>query len=153
MILTGGRALNRFFRALLVRPEEMPAVLSVAGYFFLAMASVNVIKALQYSLFLENVGLSWRLPLLYMISAALAVPVVLLYRLLARRLSHLALSSGTLFFFVLTLAGIWALLQQGGYWVNFVFFLWAGLFALLLPTLGWVVSYDLFTAREGKRVF
>jgi len=125
----------------------------VAGYFFLAMSCVSVIKSLQYTLFLENVGFSWQLPLLYMISAALSVPVVLLYRVLARRLSHLALSSGTLFFFILTLAGAWRLLLERSYWVNFVFFLWAGLFALLLPTLGWVVSYDLFTAREGKRVF
>jgi len=138
---------------LLLRPEEAPAVLMVAGYFFLALGCVSVIKALQYTLFLKNIGVDWRLPLLYMISAALSVPVVLLYRVLARRVSHLALSSGTLFFFLLTLAGTWRLLQEHSYWVNFAFFLWAGLFALLLPTLGWVVSYDLFTAREGKRVF
>ena len=137
----------------MLRPEEAPAVLMVASYFFLAMACVSVIKALQYTFFLKNIGFDWRLPLLYMISAALSVPVVLVYRVLARRLSHLALSSGTLFFFILTLAGTWHLLEERSYWVNFVFFLWAGLFALLLPTLGWVVSYDLFTTREGKRVF
>ncbi|MFB3905572.1 MAG: HEAT repeat domain-containing protein [Acidobacteriota bacterium] len=125
----------------------------MASYFFLAMGCVTVIKALQLTFFLQKVGFDWRMPLLYVLSAALAAPVVLLYRILARQLSHLALSSGTLVFFILTLAGASHLLEEGNYWINFVFFVWAGLFALLLPTLGWVVCYDLFTAREGKRVF
>ncbi|RPI28160.1 MAG: hypothetical protein EHM61_06040 [Acidobacteria bacterium] len=125
----------------------------MAGYFFLAMSCVSVIKALQFTFFLENIGFDWRLPALYVISAGLAVPVVFLYRRLARKLTHLALSSGTLLFFILTLAGAWRLLELRIYWVNFAFFVWAGLFTLLLPTLGWVVSYELFTAREGKRVF
>jgi len=146
-------SLNRLLRLLLLRREEAPSVLIMAVYFFLAVSCVSVIKALQFTFFLENIGFDWRLPLLYVVSAALAIPVVFLYRVLARKLSHLALSSVTILFFFLTLAGAWHLLQLRIQWINFVFFVWAGLFTLLLPTLGWVVSYDLFTAREGKRVF
>jgi AAA family ATP:ADP antiporter len=38
-------------------------------------------------------------------------------------------------------------------WFSFAFFLWGSVFSLLLPTLGSVISYDLYTTREGKRVF
>jgi ATP:ADP antiporter, AAA family len=145
--------LNRLFRFLLLRPEEVQAVVTMACYFFVAMSAASIIKALQFTFFLRNIGFDWHLPFLYVISAILAIPIVLLYRVLARRLSHLALASGTLLFFFVTLVVAGRLLQTDVTWINFPFFVWSGLFTLLIPTLGWIISYDLFTTREGKRVF
>jgi hypothetical protein len=38
-------------------------------------------------------------------------------------------------------------------WIYVVFCIWSGILGLLITTLGWVVSYDLYSVREAKRLF
>jgi ATP:ADP antiporter, AAA family len=137
-----------------LRRDEAPTVLLIASYFFLAMSSVVIVKSLQYAFYLDEVGFDWRLPLLYGFSALISAPIVILYRVLARRHSQVFLVTVTLVFFAASLLFFALTLRQadsGAYFM--VFYLWAGLFVLLIPTLGWVIAYGLFTTRDSKRLF
>jgi ATP:ADP antiporter, AAA family len=137
-----------------LRRDETSTVLLLASYFFLAMASIVIVKSLQYASYLSEVGFDWRLPLLYGFSALISAPIVILYRLLARRRSQLFLVTATIVFFAASLLFFAVTMGEARSQTYFmVFYIWAGLFVLLLPTLGWVMAYGLFTTRESKRVF
>ena len=75
----------------------------MALYFFLAMACGSIVKSLQIALYLSKVGFDWRLPSLYAVVALICGLIVLLYRYLIRRYSHLDLASGTLGFFLFSI--------------------------------------------------
>ncbi len=146
--------LDVLLRPFAVRREEAASAGLLAAYFFLAMSCVTTIKALQFSSFLKDVGVGWKLPVVYLMSAVVCVPIVLLFRVLARRYSHVGVASVTLLFFFVTLvAAHVGRPATPRLWFSFAFFLWSSIFCLLLPTLGWIISYDLYTTREGKRVF
>ncbi len=124
-------------------------------YFFLAMASVSIIKSVQNAVYLGNVGVDWRLPALYLALTLICGPVVLLYRFLSRYLSPLLITSATLLCMVGGLALFWSLLGRAGEggWSFPAFYLWGALFSVLVPTQGWISSYFLFTPRAARKVF
>ena len=140
-----------------MQPEEAPSVLLMMLYFFLAMACVGAVKSLQNSLYLIKIGFDWRLPALYAGLALLAGPIVLLYQSLTRKAARATLPISTLGFFLLTFGffiySLNRVHQPGNSWIYSVFYAWGGIFNLLIPTLGWVVSYDLYKVRAAKRVF
>jgi AAA family ATP:ADP antiporter len=136
-----------------MRPEEVPTALLMALYFFLAMTCISIVKSLQNALYLGNVGFDWRLPLLYVALAVLSGPLVVFYRRLGTRYSNFWLNSHTLLFFFLTVGLFWQLIPVGQSWVYLAFYIWGGIFSVLLPTQGWMFSNDLYTTREAKRLF
>lgn len=125
----------------------------MAAYFFLAMGCVSMVKSLQYGVYLGNVGFDWRLPLLYGVSALLSTPLVVLFQFLSRWYSHIGLAISTVGLLFCSVLVLILALHLHGSWFSSTFYIWSGIFTLLLPTLGWIVSYDLFSTREGKRVF
>lgn len=125
----------------------------MGSYFFLAMASVSIVKSLQNGLYLHKVGFDYRLPLIYVGLAVLSGPVVMLYRKLSRRYSNLWLGSCTLVVFVLSMLLFALLVVRPGWWIYLLFYAWGSVFSVLLPTQGWVIAGDLFTTREAKRLF
>lgn len=149
----GGEPLNHFLRLFSVRPEEALPALLMALYFFLAMTCVSMVKSLQIGLYLSRVGFDWRLPSLYAVLVLLSGLIVLLHRYRARQYSHLGVASSTLAFFLLSLALFWFLVGREQFWVYLSFYIWGGIFILLLPTLGSVIAVDLYSTREAKRLF
>jgi AAA family ATP:ADP antiporter len=125
----------------------------MALYFFLAMACGSIVKSLQIALYLSKVGFDWRLPSLYAVVALICGLIVLLHRYLARRYSNLDLASGTLGFFQLSIVLFWFLVAREQVWVYLAFYIWGGIFCLLVPTLGWFIAFDLYSTREAKRLF
>ncbi len=125
----------------------------MALYFFLAMTCGSIVKSLQIALYLSKVGFDWRLPSLYADVALICVLIVLLYRYLVRRYSHLDLAIGTLGFFLFSIALFWFLVAREQFWIYLAFYIWGGIFCLLLPTLGWFIAFNLYTTREAKRLF
>ena len=149
----GGQTLDQFLGLFSVRRGEARTALLMALYFFLAMTCGSIVKSLQIALYLGKVGFDWRLPILYATLALLSVLIVLLYQHLARRYSHLGLVSGTLVFLLFSVTLFWVLVSREQVWVYLAFYIWGGIFSLLLPTLGWVVAFDLYSTREAKRLF
>ncbi len=124
-------------------------------YFFLAMASVSIVKSVQNAVYLGNVGFDWRLPALYLALTLISGPVVLLYRYLSRCCSPLLITTATLLTIGAGLAVFWRILDQpgSGTWSFPAFYLWGALFSVLVPTQGWIFSYFLFTPRVARKVF
>ena len=119
------------------------------------MACVGVLKPLSNSLCLDKVGFhSWKYPTLYACLALLAGPIALLFQNLTRRLSHAVLLLATVGFFLLSF-GIFCFLLPRFHetWIYIAFYAWSGILSLLIPTLGWIVSYDLYSVRDAKRLF
>lgn len=125
----------------------------MAFYFFLAMACVSIVKSVQNGLYLFNIGVDWRLPLIYVALAVVSGPVVFLYRRLAGRYSAVWLTSCTLLFFVAMFALFWFLIHKGETWTYLAFYLLGGIFSVLIPTQGWMISNQLYTTRKAKRLF
>lgn len=144
------RILARTFQ---IRPEEAPTALLMAAYFFLAMSSVSIVKSLQNAFYLGRVGFDSKLPLIYVLLALLSGPLVMVFRQLSRRFSLVRLNALTLIFLALNLVAFFLLTGLGQRWVYPVFYLWGGVFSVLVPMLGWVVSYHLYTTRQAKRLF
>ena len=139
-----------FFR---IQAAELPLVFLMTLYFFLAMACASVVRALQNALYLGNVGFDWRLPVLYLLLAGVSIGVVLAYRALASRFSRVWVSILTLILLILSLLLFTAPIASGQKWIYSVFYVWGGVFSLLVPTQGWLLSYEFYTTREAKRLF
>jgi AAA family ATP:ADP antiporter len=125
----------------------------MALFFFIAIASICLIKSVQTGLYLVNVGVDYKLPLIYIILALLSGPLVLLYRTLGKRFSLILLTSCTIIFLISNLMVFWWLLARGDQWVYIVFYFWGAVFAVLLPTQGWFFSYRIYAPRAARRVF
>ncbi len=140
-------------RLLKLRREEAATALLMILYFFLAMASVSVVKSLQNALYLAQVGFDWRLPALYVVLALVSGVGVAFYRGLARRFTRVAINVSTLMALIGTLLAFYFLIQKEVAWIYPVFYVWGGVFSILVPTQGWLLSYELYTTREAKRIF
>jgi len=136
-----------------LRGAERHAAVLLALYFFLALTAVLMVKSLQNALYLANRGFDWQLPALYIALALLSGPVVFLYRYLASKYSQLVITSSTLLSMALCLTAFWVFREYAGDWIYSAFYIWAAIFSVLIPTQGWISSYQLFTPRTAKRVF
>jgi len=145
----------RMLRFLSLRPEEARSALLMGIFFFLSMACVGVLKPLSYSLCLDKVGFnSWKYPILYACLALLAGPIALLFQHLTRRFAHAVLLVATVGFFLSSFVLFFVMLPRfHETWIYIGFYAWSGVLGLLIPTLGWVVSYDLYSVRAAKRLF
>ncbi len=144
---------DKVLELLRIRREELPLASLVTAYFFLAMASVSLVKSVQNAFYLGRVGFDWRLPLLYVVLAAISGLGVLLYRHLAQRHSRVAITGATLVVLIASLGGFVFLFQSGSPWVYTAFYLWGGIFSVLVPTQGWMLAYQLYATRRAKRIF
>ena len=142
-----------FGRVFHVRREEIRTALLMALFFFVAIASICLVKSVQTGLYLEKVGVDYRLPLIYIVLAILSGPLVLLYRSLSKRYSLVLLTSCTIIFLTLNLLVFWWLLTRDEKWVYILFYFWGAVFAVLLPTQGWFFSYRIYAPRAARRVF
>ncbi len=136
-----------------LKGAERRAAVLLACYFFVALTSVLMVKSLQNAIYLANRGFDWQLPALYIALALLSGPIVILYRYLAGKYSQLVITASTLLSMALGLAAFWVFRERAGDWIYSAFYVWGAIFSVLIPTQGWITSYQLFTPRTAKRVF
>ncbi len=101
----GSSLLDKTLELLQIRREEAPLALLVTLYFFLALASVSMIKSVQNAFYLGRVGFDWRLPSLYVVLALISGLGVVFYRRLSHRFSRVAINGATLVALILSLVG------------------------------------------------
>ncbi len=97
-----------------IQADELPLVSLMTLYFFLAMGCTSVVRALQNALYLGNVGFDWRLPVLYLLLAAVSIGTVVAYRSLASRFSRVWVSIFTLILLILCLLLFTAPIAENG---------------------------------------
>jgi len=134
-----------------VRQGEGPTALLLALNVFLLLACYYFIKPVREALILSGEGAEVK-------SYAAAGQAVLLlglvpaYGLLADRLPRRGLLNAVTAFFVACLVAFYALTQAGAP-VAVPFFLWVGIFNLMIIAQFWSFANDLYTKDQGERLF
>lgn len=134
-----------------VRAGEGGTALLLAANIFCILAFYSVLKVVRDTLILTESGAEVKS---YSAAgqAALLLVVVPLYGAFASRVNRLKLVCGVTLFFASHLAVFFAL-GSAGIRVGIPFFLWAGIFNLVVISQFWAFANDLFTADRGRRLF
>lgn len=145
--------MGRFVQSILGmhRQERMQAAL-MAGYHFLLLVSLYLLKPVRDSLFLSGRGPE-ELPFVFILTTVLVVPVAYLHTRAGRRVRVGPLIDGVSIALVLSLVGLRGLLGIGGEWTTYLLYAWVSIYGLLVTSQFWLMANALFTASESKRIF
>jgi ATP:ADP antiporter, AAA family len=134
-----------------VRPGEAGTALLLTLNIFLLLAAYYVIKPLREALILSDEGAEIK-------SYAAAGQAILLlglvpaYGLLADRLPRRGLLNAVTAFFVLCLVAFYGLTKANVH-IGVIFFLWVGIFSLMIVAQFWSFANDVYTKEQGERLF
>ena len=134
-----------------VRGGEGAGVLLFALNLFLLLAAYYMLKTVREALILTQGGAEVK-----SYSAAgqaiLLLGVVPLFGAVASRVKRVLLMTGVTSFFVTNLA-IFIVLGKMGYREGVPYFLWVGVFNVMVITQLWAFANDLYTRQQGERLF
>jgi ATP:ADP antiporter, AAA family len=134
-----------------VRAGEGATALLLAANVFLLLASYYILKTVREALILSE-GSAEVKSYSAAAQAALLLIVVPAYSSIASRLSRVKLISFVTLFFISHLL-IFALLGSRGANLGVAFFLWVGIFNVLVIAQFWSFANDIYTEEQGKRLF
>jgi len=134
-----------------VRAGEGVEVLLIAFNLFLLLGAYYMLKTVREALILTQGGAEVKS---YSSAgqAALLLVVVPLFGLIASRVNRVRLVTGVTLFFASNLA-IFIALGKAGVREGVVFFLWVGVFNVLVIAQLWAFANDLYTQQQGERLF
>jgi len=140
-----------------VRPGEGLTALGLATALFLLLMAYYIIKPVREALILQHPAGAEYKSWMGAGIALLLLAVVPAYGKLADRLPRNRLVSGvTLFFASHLLFFYWAGTTPGlrsSLWLGLGFFLWVGVFNMLLVAQLWAFANDLYSQEQGQRLF
>ena len=152
----GGEMLRRVLGLITeVRPGEALVALLLTLDGFVLLTAYYLIKPVREGLILATeAGAEYK----SYASAAIAVlllAVVPLYGRLSRRFRRHRLVFVVTFFFATNLVGFWALDRIDAIrpWLGIPFYLWVGIFNMMVVAQLWAFASDLHTEEQGKRLF
>jgi AAA family ATP:ADP antiporter len=147
--------LTRFERLLSlitrVRPGEGRAVFLFFLHAFLLLSTQQMAKALREAFILTKFSAEVRAYAMAGVALVLMFFVPLYARLRAREDGEHLMRSVTIFF-VLTLP-LLSLLHVNGVSIAFVFYLWVGIYGVVVISQMWAYAADSFNPRSGQRLF
>jgi AAA family ATP:ADP antiporter len=147
------RPLERMLRLFAdVREDEGPRLLALALNVFLILVAYYVMKPVREVLILAQPGGAELKSYAYAAQAVLLVVLVPLYGAVAARLPRRRLINGVTALFIACLPVFYALAERG-VGVGVVFFLWIGVFSLMVIAQFWAYANDVYTPAAGKRLF
>jgi len=147
------RPLDRFLRSFAdVRAGEGGQVLLLALNVFLILTAYYVMKPVREALILVEPGGAELKSYAYALQAVLLAVLVPAYGALAGRLPRRPLINAVTACFVACLPVFYFAAQAGAH-VGVLFFLWIGVFSLMVVAQFWGYANDLYTPEAGKRLF
>lgn len=145
--------LDRFLRLFAdVRQGEGGRLLLLAFNVFLILTAYYVMKPVREALILAQPGGAEIKSYSMAAQALLLAAVVPAYGALASRLSRRRLINLVTAFFIACLP-LFYLAAEAGWPVGVPFFLWIGIFSLMVIAQFWAYANDIYTPDEGKRLF
>ncbi len=135
-----------------VRPGEYLRTLFMSLYLLLVLLAYYILKPVSRALFLNKFDID-KLPYLYILIAGFGGILAYLYTKLAIRTSLQTAVTAAMGFTVGVLVLIYSLIASGFPWVFYFFNIWVSLFSVMLVSQGWLVAANVFTPREGKRLY
>ncbi len=134
-----------------VEPGEARGALRLAGNVFCLLASYYLLKTAREALILGE-GTAEVKSYAAAAQAGLLFAIVPLYSAVASRVSRLRLVNGVLLFFAIHLA-VFEVLARAGYHLGVAFYLWVGVFNLVVVAQFWALANDAYTVDRGERLF
>lgn len=134
-----------------VQAGEAPTALLLMLNIFLLLAAYYLLKVIREPLVLAEGGAEVKSYAAAAI-AGLLVVLVPLYSALASRVSRVPLINGVTAFFLVCLVAFFALSRMGVP-IGVAFFIWVGIFNLMVIAQIWAFVNDVYTVEEGKRLF
>jgi AAA family ATP:ADP antiporter len=145
--------LERFLRLFTeVRDGEGPQLVLLALNVFLILTAYYVMKPVREALILDQPGGAELKSYAYAAQAVLLVILVPMYGALATHLPRRRLINVVTAFFIACLPAFYMLAQEKAP-IGFVFFLWIGVFSLMVIAQFWAYANDVYTPEAGKRLF
>jgi AAA family ATP:ADP antiporter len=145
--------LERFLRLFTdVRAGEGPQLLLLTLNVFLILTAYYVMKPVREALILDQPGGAELKAYAYGAQALVLFAAVPLYGALATRLPRRRLINVVTAFFIACLP-VFYLLAEAKTRIAIVFFLWIGVFSLMVIAQFWAYANDVYTPDAGKRLF
>ncbi|MEO5616323.1 MAG: Npt1/Npt2 family nucleotide transporter [Candidatus Eisenbacteria bacterium] len=120
---------------------------------FLLLAAYYLLKTIREPLILSGPGGGAEVKSYAAAAiAGLLIIIVPLYSALASRVSRVKLINGVTLFFIACLIAFFAL-SAAGVPVGVAFFIWVGIFNLMVIAQLWAFANDVYTVEQGKRLF
>jgi AAA family ATP:ADP antiporter len=136
-----------------VRGGEAVTALLLMLNIFLLLASYYLLKTIREPLILAAPGGGAEVKSYAAAAiAALLIILVPMYSALASRVSRVRLINFVTLFFIACLIAFFAL-SRTGVPVGVAFFIWVGIFNLMVIAQLWAFANDVYTVDEGKRLF
>ena len=149
----GGSALDRFLRLFAdVRAGEGITAVLLMLNIFLLLASYYLLKTIREPLILTVPGGAELKSYSSAAIAAILIVLVPVYSAIASRVSRVRLINGVTAFFIACLVAFF-LLNRSGVPVGVAFFIWVGIFNLMVIAQIWAFANDVYTVEQGKRLF
>ncbi|MFZ1955095.1 MAG: hypothetical protein WAU34_06330 [Desulfobacterales bacterium] len=135
-----------------VHAGEGATVLALAFNVFLILTAYYLIKPVREALILSNPGGAELKSYAAAGQALILLFLVPAYGWLAGHVPRMRLNDTVVLFFTACILCFYALII-GGVPVAIPFFLWVGIFSLMVPTQLWAFANDIYSPEAGKRLF
>jgi AAA family ATP:ADP antiporter len=133
-----------------VRPGEGVTALLLAANIFCFLALYSALKPVRSALILSESGAVAQ-SYAAAAQALLLLGIVPLYSGFASRVNRLKLTTFVVIFFASNLV-IFYVLGRAGVRIGIPFYIWIGIFNLMVPALLWALANDVYTNDRGKRL-
>ena len=131
--------------------EGLTALLLMLNVFLL-LAAYYLLKTIREPLILSGHGGAEVKSYSAAATAGLLILVVPLYSAVASRVSRVKLINGVTLFFIACLIAFFAL-SRAHVAIGVPFFIWVGIFSLMVIAQLWAFANDLYTVEQGQRLF
>ncbi len=135
-----------------VRAGEGGITLAMALLGFLLMTSYYLIKPVRDALILQQGGAEVK-AYMQAVTAVILYFVVQGYAKLVSRYERTRLITVVTTIFIACLVGFWILNQFGTPYLSYVFFVWIGMFSVMVVAQFWSYANDVYSTEAGKRLF
>ncbi len=135
-----------------VRGGESTTALILAANVFLLLATYYILKTVREPLILDQPNGALIKSRATGFQAVLFLLVVPLYSAIASRFNRMKLIGAVTLFFVANLAMFYGA-GKAGMAVGIPFFLWVGIFNMLVVAQFWAFANDIYVEEEGRRLF
>ena len=135
-----------------VRPGEAGLTAAMALLVFLLLTAYYLIKPVREALILQQGGAEVK-SYLVAVMAVLLFFLVQGYAKLVSRYERTRLISVVTTIFIACLVGFWVLSRIGVPYLGYAFFVWVGIFSVMVVAQFWSYANDVYSNEAGKRLF
>ncbi len=121
-------------------------------FFFMAITFQYVSKAVRQSKFVDSLGPEM-LPVVWLILAFSAIPVILLYNRAVDRFQRHHVIAGTCAIVAVSVVGFSLVIYSDAAWVPIAFYVFVSIAYVLIVSQFWAYSNFILNPRQGKRLF